>query len=165
MLGAWFVIGVLPTPFEHGAHNAREIYKDTSTPGKVEIDFTFNKDALDGPVKSIPQKGYGWFDDKPNEWKVSPFWPIKLPYVMIEASDTAKLDADDAWCVIGYPSRSYCWIMARKPEMSEQLYNNLVDKLVDKHEYPADLKKNIIKVPHSWVHNASTGEYERPSTK
>ena len=61
----------------------------------------YNKNALDGPLKKLPQTGSSWYDDQTAGWKVSPFWPVKMPYLVIEKSKTA-LDNDAAWFVVGY---------------------------------------------------------------
>ena len=117
LFGTWFVIAVMPTIFEKGAHNAIETYSDGGKPGAVDIDFRawsasyavdagmegehtgYNKNALDGPLKKLPQTGSSWFDDKTAGWKVSPFWPVKMPYLVIDKSKTA-LDNDAAWFVV-----------------------------------------------------------------
>ena len=39
LFGTWFVIAVMPTIFEKGAHNAIETYSDGGKPGAVDIDF------------------------------------------------------------------------------------------------------------------------------
>ena len=118
LFGTWFVIAVMPTIFEKGAHNAIETYSDGGKPGAVDIDFRawsashavdagvvegdhtgYNKNALDGPLKKLPQTGSSWYDDKTAGWKVSPFWPVKMPYLVIDKSKTA-LDNDAAWFVV-----------------------------------------------------------------
>mmetsp|Transcript_25348 Transcript_25348/g.62389 ORF Transcript_25348/g.62389 Transcript_25348/m.62389 type:complete len:106 (-) Transcript_25348:257-574(-) len=75
-------------------------------------------------------------------WKVSPLWPIKLPYHIVELGD------DYEYCVIGYPSRDYAWIMSREPVMDEGLYDDLTKKLVEKHQYSLD---GFRKVPQKWT--------------
>jgi len=132
-----------------GAHSAREIYTAGATAGAVDIDFTYCKNAFDGPLKSLPQKGSSWFGDKPSAWKVSPFWPIKMPYLVIDLSK-AELDKDDAWFVVGYPSRAYVWIMARQPKMDDKVYEDISKRLVEVHHYPAGLP-DLVRVPHQWT--------------
>ena len=105
LFGTWFVIAVMPTIFEKGAHNAIETYSAGKTEGAVDIDFRYNKNALDGPLKKLPQTGSSWFDDQTAGWKVSPFWPVKMPYLVIEKSKTA-LDNDAAWFVVGTSASS-----------------------------------------------------------
>ena len=147
-MGTWFVIGVKPTMFEKTCSNAVERYSLLS--GKkghdIDIDFQYNADEpIKSKLKSLPQKGYIQGQDKTNSgtWKVSPFWPIKMPYQIIELDEK-----DYMYTVIGYPSRSYCWIMYRKPQMPQELYDSLTKKLVDKHQYSLD---GLRRVPQVWT--------------
>lgn len=153
MMGTWFVIGVKPTMFETTCSNAVEKYSllwdndEDKANGKadIDIDFTYNKnEPLTSPVKGVPQKGYVQGDDKSNsgEWKVSPLPLIKMPFLILDVDD--KYD----YCVIGYPSRDYAWIMARKPSMPDKTYNMLTQKLEQEHQY--DLK-GLRKVPQQWT--------------
>uniref|UniRef100_A0A6U4E747 Lipocalin/cytosolic fatty-acid binding domain-containing protein n=1 Tax=Phaeomonas parva TaxID=124430 RepID=A0A6U4E747_9STRA len=136
-MGDWYVIGVKPTAFEVGAHNALERY---SYNGKtVDVDFTFNYNAFDGKLKSIPQTLFP--DPNSGNWKASPFWPIKMSYLILE------LPEDYSYTVVGYPDRSYVWIMARQPTMDDGLYEGICNRLVQEHDY--DLK-GLVKVPQRW---------------
>mgnify|MGYP001161077810 FL=1 len=153
LFGTWFVIAVMPTVFEKGAHNAIETYSDGGKPGAVDIDFRYNKNALDGPLKKLPQTGSSWDDDKTAGWKVSPFWPVKMPYLVIDKSKTA-LDNDAAWFVVGYPSRAYVWVMARKPEMPRSVLDDIKKRLVTDHQYPEGLP-DLVEVPQSWDRDAT----------
>lgn len=146
-MGTWFVIGQKPTYLETTCSNAVEKY--TLLEGKnhdVDIDFQYNKaDPVTSPLGSLPQRGWIQGEDKSDSasWKVSPFGPIRMPYPIIE------LDADKYdYCVIGYPSRDYCWIMSRKPVMAEDTYDMLTKRLVDKHQY--DLE-GLRRVPQKWT--------------
>jgi apolipoprotein D and lipocalin family protein len=135
-MGTWYVIACKPTYFEIGAHNAVEKYSWNKKQQQVDIDFEFNKE--NGPAQKISQTGY-IYNDKKTEWRLSPFWPIKLPYLIIE------LDEDYSYTVIGYPSRDYLWIMARSKEIDNNLYEELTEKLKNKHSY--DLS-GLVKIPH-----------------
>lgn len=146
-MGTWFVIAVKPTMFEKTCSNAVEKYSflKESKKNDIDIDFTYNeKEPIRSAVKSLPQKGWVQGDDKSDSalWKVSPQWPIKLPYHIVELGD------DYEYCVIGYPNREYAWIMARKPVMDEALYDDLTKKLVEKHQYSLD---GFRKVPQKWT--------------
>jgi apolipoprotein D and lipocalin family protein len=155
-MGVWFVIAVKPTMFEKTCSNAVEKYTWTSQENKasnfdIDIDFQYNKDVTpQSALKSLPQKGWIQGNDKTNSalWKVSPFWPVKMPYLILEVDDQC---AD--YTVIGYPSREYCWIMSRTPQMSETTYDKLTKLLVDKHQY--DLN-GLRKVPQLWTANERT---------
>lgn len=147
-MGTWFVIGVKPTVFEKTCSNAVEKYtwKKDSKGNDIDIEFKYNaNEPLKSALKSLPQKGWILGDDKSNsaDWKVSPFWPVKMPYKIIEVDDK-----DYMHCVIGYPSRDYCWIMYRKPQMPKETYDMLTKKLVEKHQYSLE---GLRKVPQVWT--------------
>ena len=96
-------------------------------------------------MRSLPQKGWVQGDNrlKSGDWKVSPVWPIKMTYPIIELDET-----DYSYAVIGYPSRAYCWILSRQPTMDDKLYKDITTKLVDNHQY--DLE-GFRRVPQKWT--------------
>jgi apolipoprotein D and lipocalin family protein len=149
MMGTWFVIAVKPTIFEKTCSNAVEKYTflEDSKKNDIDIDFKFNskEDPYSSPLKSLPQKGWVQGENRLNSgnWQVSPQWPIKMPYQIIDVDDV-----DYSYCVIGFPSRAYCWIMARHPQMDEGLYNKLTQELVDRHKYSLD---GLRRVPQIWT--------------
>ena len=49
--------------------------------------------------------------------------------------------------VVGVPDRSYVWIMSRKTEMDENLYNEVVQRCKSEWEY--DIEK-LVKVEQKW---------------
>lgn len=148
-MGTWFVIGVKPTYFETTCSNAVERYTlvDETKKYDIDIDFQYNQkeDPYSSKLKSLPQKGWVQGGNRLNsgEWKVSPQWPIKMPYQIIEVDDK-----DYSYVVIGYPTRAYCWIMARHPKMDEAVYTSLTQKLVDKHQYSLE---GLRRVPQKWT--------------
>ncbi|KAL7568532.1 hypothetical protein ACA910_002647 [Epithemia clementina (nom. ined.)] len=146
-MGTWFVIAVKPTMFEKTNSNAIEKY---SRPGSdknhdIDINFTYNaKEPISSPVKSLPQKGWiqGLNKEDSGTWKVSPFWPVKLPFLILE------VDEQYSYTIIGYPSRDYCWIMARKPKLPQETYDMLIKRLTEKHKYSLD---GLRLVPQAWT--------------
>ena len=151
-MGTWFVVGVKPTYLETTCSNAVEKYtllEDENTGHDIDIDFQYNPhedpfDAKNQKIKSLPQKGWIQGNDKAQSgaWKVSPFWPVKMGYPIIELDEK-----DYSYAVIGYQNRDYCWILSRTPTMEESLYKDLEKKLVENHQY--DLK-GLRKVPQKW---------------
>lgn len=138
MMGKWYVIGVKPTYFETGATNAIENYSWNEKQQRIDVDFKFNYKTFDGPVKSIPQKGFLYKKATANnpdnvenaEWRVQAFPLIKLPYLILE------VDHDNySYVVVGYPNRAYAWLMARTPAVSDEFYDGVVDRLKNQHQY------------------------------
>jgi apolipoprotein D and lipocalin family protein len=149
-MGTWFVIGVKPTMLETTCSNAVEKYSFLrESKNDIDIDFQYNN--LEDPyksnskLKSLPQKGWVQGDDKQNSglWKVSPFWPIKMPYLILEVDDK-----DYMYTVVGYPSRAYAWILYRQPQMPDALYDELRNKLETKHGYNL---QGLRRVPQLWT--------------
>ena len=123
-VGVWYVIENIGLSAEEGAHDEVETY--TLRPdGKIDIAFTFRDGAFDGPEKSIPQLGWVHDEETNAEWRVRPFWPLSLAYLIID------LDADYGWTVIGHPSKRWVWIMARQPTLDETVLAGIRERLVD----------------------------------
>lgn len=149
-MGSWFVIAVKPTIFEKHNSNAVETYTwvskdDPKAKFDIDIDFQFNKqpNGPKSPLSSMGQKGYIQGKDKSDSslWKISPFWPLKVDYLLLE------VEYDD-YCIVGYPNRQYAWIMSRTPQMEDRTYEKCVKLLKEKHQY--DLE-GLRKVPQIWT--------------
>ncbi len=139
-MGDWYVIANIPTFVEKGANNAIESYSWNSLEDRIDVDFHYNADSPNGPLKKYPQKA--WIYDKQTnaEWRVQPWWPLKFSYLVID------LAPDYSYTVIGVPSRNYVWIMARTPKMDAQVYERIISKLKS---VGYDVSK-IQKVPQIW---------------
>ncbi|GMI21685.1 hypothetical protein TeGR_g2383 [Tetraparma gracilis] len=142
-MGTWFVIAVKPTFLETSCCNAVERYSWNESKDRIDIDFRYTNEGAPDKIKAAPQKG--WVDSPTgSKWKVSPMWPVKLPFLILEQKE-------DEYCMIGYPSRAYLWIMSRTPKMDPKLYNELIDKAKNKHQY--DLT-GLRVVPQDWKDRA-----------
>lgn len=138
-MGDWYVIAGRFTFLEAGAHNAIEKYTWNEKEQRIDISFNFNKDSFDGKVKSIPQKGWVYNKQSNAHWKVSPFWPLKLDYLVVAIAD------DYSWTAVGVPSGKYLWIMARNKKLSDEQLQAVKSDL-KKINYPVD---DLHFIPHS----------------
>jgi apolipoprotein D and lipocalin family protein len=138
-MGKWYVIAGRVTSFEDGAHNPIETYTFNHKKDRIDIDFRFNKDSLDGEVKEMPQKA--WIQNKETNayWEISPFWPLYFDYLVL------ALDKNYDWTVIGVPNQKYIWIMSRKKKMSEKELQSIISKIA-KMGYNTE---KIIRFPHN----------------
>mmetsp|Transcript_3929 Transcript_3929/g.6908 ORF Transcript_3929/g.6908 Transcript_3929/m.6908 type:complete len:165 (+) Transcript_3929:262-756(+) len=117
MMGAWNVVGVLPTPFEKGLCNPVEIYSWDSEKKRIKVDFHGNKGSVDGPKTSIPQTLYvDSYPESKGKWLASPMWPIKLDYTILDV-DREKY----SWVVVGHRSRDWLWVMARETTLDDAI--------------------------------------------
>ena len=108
--GLWYVIESMPTSAEAGAHDATERYRLLEN-GRIDIEFRFLEDSFDGPEKILPMVGWVHDESTRAEWRVRPFWPVRLAYLILE------IGPDYDYTVIGHPSKRYVWIMARQPSL------------------------------------------------
>ena len=138
-MGEWYVVASVPTFFEKEAHNPKESYR-LNDEGNIETTFSFYEDSPDGEKKIYKPTGYIHNKETNAEWRMQFVWPFKMPFLII------TLDEDYEYTVIGYPSRKYVWIMARKPQMSDEVYRTIIGDL---EEIGYDISK-INKVPQSW---------------
>jgi len=127
-MGPWYVIANMPTFLEVGAHNAIEEYilRDD---GAIDVNFTFRKDSFDGPKREYHPRGFVDNKETNATWGMQFIWPFKTDFLIIDLAD------DYSWTVIGVPSRSYVWIMAREPKLDEGVYKKIARRLGEIHLY------------------------------
>ena len=134
--GDWYVLASIPTYFERDAFNALEQYQQDDR-GRIETRFSYNKGALDGPRRSFTSTAY--VSDRSNaEWGMQFVWPFRAEYLV------AYLDPSYETTIVARNKRDYVWIMARDPAVSEEVYADLVARVVD---MGYDISK-LRKVPH-----------------
>jgi apolipoprotein D and lipocalin family protein len=136
----WYVIAGRLTMFEDGAHNAVEDYSWSENKEFIKINFYFNQDSFDGKIKEIPQKAWVHNFETNAHWKVRPFWPLKLDYIILDVAD------DYSWTAVGVPSQKYLWIMAKDWQMSEEKLEEIKLRLKNI-DYSTE---EIIRVPQKW---------------
>ena len=136
----WYVIAGRLTFMESGAYNAVEVYTWNIQEDRIDIDFTLIKDSFEGKKKSIPQKG--WIENTQTNahWKVSPFWPLKFNYLVIDLAD------DYSWTAIGVPGQEWIRIMSADWKMNDEKLNMII-KRVSEMGYSVE---NIKRVPQQW---------------
>ena len=139
-MGKWYVTAGRLTFMEEGAYNAIEIYTWNDKKNRIDIDFRLRKNSFDGEEKSIPQKGWIQNSKTNAHWKVSPFWPIKFNYFVID------LAHDYSWTVIGVPGEEWVWIMAREWEMDDIKLSQIIKRIEDMGYNAKDIKR----VPQKW---------------
>lgn len=123
-MGPWYVIAAIPTAIETEAFNAIESYK-LDKDGTIATTFTFNKGSLDGKLKTYKPRGFIVEGSGNARWGMQFIWPIKAEFLI------AHLDEAYTETIIARNARDYVWIMARTPQLNEQAYQALVQKVRD----------------------------------
>lgn len=124
-MGTWYEIAKFPQWFEKGLVGVKANYTLLSN-GKVRVINSGYKKDFNGKLKIA--KGKAWIVDKKTnaKLKVSFFWPFAGNYWIID------LGKDYEYAVVGYASREDLWILSRKPQMEESLYNGLLKRIQEK---------------------------------
>jgi apolipoprotein D and lipocalin family protein len=138
-LGSWYVIGVLPTPFEKGAANGIETYT-LDAKGNIRVEYVFYKGGPAGKKTVMRQKGWVVDKERNTEWMVQPLWPLKLPYLIIDLAD------DYRYSVIGTNNYKYLWIMSRTTSISDDDYAGIISRLAQR-GYPVE---GIQRMQQAW---------------
>jgi lipocalin len=78
--------------------------------------------------------------------------PFKLPYIIVDVTESPAAPQQYATTIIGYPDRSYLWIMAREPVMSEEQYKAHLDKVkVSIYIYLQYMRVHIVYICSSYL--------------
>lgn len=127
-MGKWYVVAGKYTFLENNSKNNLEEYSWNKEQSRIDIKFSFD-DKKSGKKKVYTQKA--WVENKKTNayWKVQPFWPLKLDYLIIDLAD------DYSWTAIGVPSGKYLWIMSRDPAFTRDKLE-MVIKRVTSRGYP-----------------------------
>ena len=139
-MGDWYVLAGRFTFLEKDVHNGLERYTFNKEKDQIDVDFTYNKGAFDGPKKSLPQTAWIFDHVSNSHWKVSPLWPFKFDYLIV------ALDTNYRWTAIGIPDEKYLWIMARDWKNPEATIQEAITQL-NKIGYDT---KNLVRVPQQW---------------
>jgi len=137
-MGTWYVQAGRFTPFEKDVFNGVEVYNWNARENRIDIGFTYNQGSFDGPIKSLPQKGWIYNEISNAHWKVSPLWPLKFSYLII------GLDSNYQWTVIGVPDQKYVWLMTRDKSLPKDVFDKIVSEITAK-GYNMD---SLVRVQH-----------------
>lgn len=118
--GKWYEVAKLPNRFERGLECITATYTVKKN-GKIEVRNGGVK-TKNGKVQDI--KGTAWVPNStyPGVLKVRFFWPFAGDYYIMD------LDEEYQYALVGSPSRDFLWILCRVPEISDDLYNQLLSK-------------------------------------
>lgn len=138
-MGDWYVIGVIPTFVEVGAHNAIESYA-LNADGTIATTFRRRDGSFDGKLKVNKPTGFVREGTGNALWGMQFIWPFKGEFRI------AHLEPDYSVTIIGRSKLDYVWLMARQPTMSDADFNRY-QQLIASWGY--DVSK-LERVPQRW---------------
>jgi apolipoprotein D and lipocalin family protein len=121
-LGRWFEIARYETSFQKDCDFVTATYSPLDD-GEVRV---LNQCRRDGAYSELDSaKGKAWIKDtKSNaKLKVQFFWPFSGDYWIME------LDEEYNLAVVGHPKRKFLWILSREPKISQELYDEIIDRI------------------------------------
>lgn len=138
--GTWYEIARYPNRFQKDCF-ATSVTYTIKDDGTVEVINRCRSGSVNGEEKSI--RGVAWSVDLVTnaKLKVQFFWPFRGDYWIIQ------LDENYQYAVVGHPKRKYLWILSRTPNMDEQTYTDILERL-EKQGYDTE---KLIRTLHSAV--------------
>jgi apolipoprotein D and lipocalin family protein len=119
-LGTWYEIARLDHSFERNLTNVTANYSLRQDGGVRVLNRGFNKESND--FEEAVGKAYFVEDSHIAFLKVSFFGPFYGSYIVI------SLDPEYRYALVCGPDRSYFWLLAREPYLSDQLLEVLIEQ-------------------------------------
>jgi apolipoprotein D and lipocalin family protein len=117
-MGTWYEIARLPNRFENGLKNITANYS-LRKDGKITVINKGQKD--DGSISDVEGIAYIPNTNEKSKLKVSFFRPFYGKYWIIELDEV-----NHQYALVGHPNREYLWILSRTPQISQELFEQLI---------------------------------------
>ena len=121
-MGDWYVIAHIPSRPERGAYNAIENYR-LDEDGKIQTRFRFRDGGFDRPVETMHPVGTVEPGSNNAIWGMQFIWPIQAEYLIAWVDDSYNQT------IVARSKRDYVWYMARTPQVSDQEYQQAVERI------------------------------------
>jgi apolipoprotein D and lipocalin family protein len=122
--GKWYSLYSIPTFMDKRWRQTTETY--VIHPDGFYAVFTTYKLLGQDQQKYIRSKLFVVRGTGNAEFKAQFIWPFKVDYWVIELAD------DYSYVVVGHPKQKYLFIMARKPEMDQDLLDKIIVRCAKK---------------------------------
>jgi apolipoprotein D and lipocalin family protein len=119
--GRWYEIARLPNRFQKKCADSVTATYTLRSDGKVDVVNRCRK--ANGEYTTAKGKAKV-VDKKTNaKLKVTFFWPFSGDYWILD------LGPNYEYAVVGAPNRDYLWILSRTPQIDDELYQRLLEKM------------------------------------
>jgi apolipoprotein D and lipocalin family protein len=134
-MGDWYVIANIPYFAEKNCYDSIESYA-LRPDGKISNWFRCRKGSFEAPMEQKASAVAHVVDKTSNAvWSVRFFKIIPVNYQILD------LDPNYQWVMVGHPSRSYGWIMARTKTLDEATYQRILQNTTTQGYDPAKFQK------------------------
>ncbi len=125
-LGTWYEIASFPQRFQEGCTATTATYSEGKK-GQISVLNRCRKGGLDGELDEAQGRARVVDASTNAKLEVSFFGPFWGDYWIID------LDEDYRYAVVGHPGRDYLWILAREPQLDEEISAGILERLREKH--------------------------------
>lgn len=123
-MGKWYEIARYPNPSEQRCFGSAIEY--TRRPdGKVVVLNYCRRGSFDAPLEANEGIAHVVNDGTNTRLSMESFWPFTGDYRIVD------LDANYQYAVVSNDARTALWIFSRTPEMPEEMYLRLLNRLAD----------------------------------
>jgi apolipoprotein D and lipocalin family protein len=134
-MGDWYVIGEIQNFAERSCVDSIESYA-LNADGSIDNWFSCRKKSFDAPMKRVTSAKARVVNTTTNAtWHLRFYKVFSAQYLVLD------LDADYQWAMVGHPSRSYGWILARSRTLPDQTYEAVLRRTRDQGYDPERFKK------------------------
>jgi len=124
-VGKWYEIASYPQRFQKGCTCTTAEYTATDK-GYIVVENRCNKDSINGKLSYIKGKAFVEENSGNAKLKIQFFWPFKGKYWIIDLAD------DYSYAVVSEPKKKYLWILSRTSKMDKSVYQNIINRLLEK---------------------------------
>jgi len=118
--GKWYSLYSIPTFMDKKWRETTETY--VIHPDGYYAVFSTYKVAGEDDPKYVRSKLFVVRGTNNAELKAQFVWPVKVDYWVIELAE------DYSYVVVGHPKHKFLFIMARKPELPEELLHEIIER-------------------------------------
>ena len=118
-MGKWYEIASFPAWFQRNCFCTTAEYELSGD--HVWVKNSCRKGSSEGELDVATAEAFAVAGSNNSRLKVQFFWPFKGDYWII------ALDDNYQYAMVGHPGKEYLWILSRTPEMSEDVYQSLVE--------------------------------------
>lgn len=121
-VGTWFVIAHIPPDATRNAYNSVERYERVQ-PDRIRTVFTYRDGGFDGERERMEMTGFVQAGTNNAVWAMQPFWPLRLENTI------SYVGPDYRTTIVARSKRDWVWIMARTPDIEDEVYRGLVARV------------------------------------
>lgn len=151
-MGSWYVVARIPNVIERGHMGGRLDYaRQADDPQRIDISYQYRTGPRE-PWRQMRMSAQVIDGTGQRQWRIRFFRLVPTTQRILE------VDPDGQWALLDSPGRDLAWIFARQPQLDDELYRDLRERL---RGHGVDIDK-VWRVVHSAEQVGQRG-YDQPN--